>query len=152
MIENVAERADNSPRPHPPFRRTVMHLNAIRIRAALLIAGALTAVMFFALGGHLGPRPVVQIEFGSYPEVFQGMTVEIDGKPAGTLKPSGAAHRSEFTVKPGRHTIRVVHPLYVSIERRVDVRAGGSPVVLVLDLQAGVNDHGQSQTAIAFAN
>ena len=129
-----------------------MFVNAIRIRAALMIAGALTAVLFFALGGRLGPQAVVQIEFGTYPEVFQGMTVEIDGKPAGTLKPFGAAHRSVFPVQPGRHTIRVVHPLYVSIERRVDVRAGGSPVLLILDLQAGINDHGQSQTAIAFQN
>jgi hypothetical protein len=108
--------------------------------------------MFFALGGHLGPQPVVQIEFGAYPEVFQGMTVEIDGKPTGTLKPLGAAHRTAFTVKPGPHTIRVIHPLYVSIERRVDVRANGGPVVLTLDLQAAVNDRGHSQTAIAFVN
>ena len=133
-------------------RRATLQLDAIRIRAAFLIAGALTAVMFFALGGHLGPQPVVQIEFGTYPEVFQGMTVEIDGKPAGTLKPIGAAHRSVFTVKPGHHTIRVVHPLYVSVERSVDVRANGGPVLLILDLQAGVNDRGRSQTAIAFAN
>ena len=129
-----------------------MQLDAIRTRAALMIAGVLTTIMFFAFGGHFGPQPVVQIEFGSYPEVFEGMTVEIDGKPAGILKPLGAAHRTAFTVKPGHHTIRVIHPLYVSIERVVDVRAHGGPVVLTLDLQAAVNDRGHSQTAIAFQN
>lgn len=80
-----------------------MVLNAIRIRAALMIAGALALIMFFAFGGHLGPQPVLQIEFGMYPEVFQGMTVEIDGQPAGILKPFGAAHRTGFIVKEGRH-------------------------------------------------
>ena len=129
-----------------------MVLNAMRIRAALMIAGVLTTVMFFALGGHLGPQPVVQIEFGAYPEVFQGMTVEIDGKPAGILRPLGAAHRTGFIVKQGRHTIRIVHPLYVSAERSVDVETSERPVLLILDLQPMQNGRGRTQTAIAFAN
>lgn len=129
-----------------------MHLNAIRIRAALMIAGVLTAIVFFACGGRLGPQPVVQIEFGMYPEVFQGMTVEIDGQPVGHLKLLGAAHRNGFIVKEGRHTVRVVHPLYASIVREVNVKADGRPVILILDLQATVNDRGRSETAIAFAN
>jgi hypothetical protein len=129
-----------------------MYLNAIRIRAALMIAGVLTMMMYFALGGRLGPQPVVQIEFGAYPEVFQGMTVEIDGKPVGILRPFGAANRTGFVVKQGRHTVRVVHPLYTSVERSVDVEANGRPVVLILDLQPALNGRGHTQTAIAFAN
>jgi hypothetical protein len=129
-----------------------MYLNAIRIRAALMIAGVLTTVLYFVCGGRFGPQPVVQIEFGMYPDVFQGMTVEIDGQPVGHLRPLGAAHRNGFIVKEGHHTVRVVHPLYASIVREVDVKADGRPVLLILDLQPTVNDRGRSQTAIAFAN
>ena len=129
-----------------------MYLNAIRIRAALMIAGVLTTILYFALGGRLGPQPVVQIEFGMYPEVFQGMTVEIDGKPVGTLRPMGAGNRNGFIVKEGHHTVRVIHPLYASIVREVDVKADGKPVLLILDLQATVDARGKSETAIAFAN
>ena len=129
-----------------------MVLNAIRIRAAFMVAGVLIMILYFAFGGRLGPQPVVQIEFGMYPEVFQGMTVEIDGQPAGTLKPLGAANRTGFIVKEGHHTVRVVHPLYASIVREVDVKANGHPVLLILDLRATANARGRSETAIAFAN
>lgn len=129
-----------------------MYLNAIRIRAALMVGGVLTMVMFFAFGGRFGPQPVVQIEFGAYPEVFQGMAVEIDGKPAGILRPLGALNRTGFIVKQGHHTIRIVHPLYVSAERTVDVEANGRPVLLILDLQPALNGRGKTQTAIAFQN
>ena len=129
-----------------------MYLNAIRIRAALMLAGVLAAILYFAMGGRLGPQAVVQIEFGMYPEVFQGMTVEIDGKPVGHLRPLGSASRNGFVVKEGHHTVRVTHPLYASIVRQVDVRADGRPVLLILDLQPTVDSRGKSETAIAFAN
>lgn len=129
-----------------------MRLDATRMRAALMVAGVLMLAMYLAFGGRLAPRPAVQIEFGMYPEVFRGMTVEIDGKPAGTLKPLGSVHRTAFTVEEGRHTVRVVHPLYASIERDVDVRANGRPVLLILDLQPTVNERGRAQTALAFQN
>jgi hypothetical protein len=106
--------------------------------------------MFVVFGGRFAAQPVVQIEYGAYPEVFQGMSVEIDGKPSGILQPSGDAHRTGFTVTEGRHTIRVVHPLYVSLERSVDVPAGGKPVRLVLDLQPTFDTRGQMKTAIGF--
>jgi hypothetical protein len=130
-----------------------MYLNAIRIRAALMVAGVLVTAMFFAFGGKFGPQPVVQIEFGMYPEVFQGLTVEIDGKPAGRLQMMGAANRTGFIVKEGTHTVRVVHPLYSSVERSVDVRANGRPVLLILDLQANaVASSGQLATVIGWQN
>jgi hypothetical protein len=121
-----------------------------RVTAALVILGVVSILGFVVFGGRFAPRPEVQIEFGSYPEVFQGMSVEIDGKPSGILQPSGSAHRTGFTVTEGPHTIRVVHPLYVSLERRVDVPAGGKPVLLVLDLQPTVDPRGQRRTAIGF--
>ena len=126
-----------------------MDLNATRIRAMLVIVGVLSILMFVVFGGRFAPQPVVQIEYGAYPDVFQGMAVEIDGKPSGILQPSGDGHRTGFTVTEGRHTIRVVHPLYVSLERSVDVPAG-KPVRLVLDLQPTVDARGQMKTAIGF--
>lgn len=127
-----------------------MHLSPMRVRAALMIVGVLSIVMFVVFGGRFNARPVVQIEYSTYPEVFQGMAVEIDGKPSGMLGPLGATNRTGFTVTEGRHTIRVVHPLYVSLERTVDVPANGRPVVLILDLQPTVDARGQQKTAIAF--
>jgi hypothetical protein len=124
----------------------------MRIRAALMVSGVLVVAMFFAFGGRFGPRPVVQIEFGMYPEVFQGLTVEIDGKPAGTLRPFGAANRTGFAVKEGPHAIRVLHPKYASVERTVDVRANGRGVLLILDLQSTADPAGQLATAIGWQN
>ncbi len=129
-----------------------MVFDAMRIRAALMISGVLVVAMYFAFGGRFGPQPVVQIEFGMYPEVFEGLTVEIDGKPAGTLRPFGAAHRTGFTVKEGRRTIRVVHPKYASVDRTVDVRADGRPVLLILDLESAADPAGQIATAIGWQN
>ena len=124
--------------------------NAIRNRAAAVAAAVLVLVVCLGVGGKLASRPSVQIEFGAYPEVFQGMTVEIDGKPAGTLRAMGSANRTGFEVTAGRHTVRVVHPLYASIIRSVDVSAG-RPVVLVLDLQP-TGSTGRLATAIGWQN
>ena len=129
-----------------------MYLNAIRIRAALMVAGVLVTALYVAFGGKFGPQPVVQIEFGMYPEVFNGLTVEIDGKPAGKLQMFGAANRTGFIVKEGSHTIRVLHPMYASVERTVDVRANGRPVLLILDLQANAAASGQLATVIGWQN
>jgi hypothetical protein len=124
-----------------------------RIRAALMVAGVLVTALYFAFGGKLGPQPVVQIEFGMYPEVFNGLTVEIDGKPAGKLQMMGAANRTGFIVKEGTHTIRVLHPMYASVERSVDVRANGRPMLLILDLQANaIASSGQMATVIGWQN
>lgn len=124
--------------------------NAIRKRAAVVVAAVLVLAVCLGAGSRLTARPAVQIEFGAYPEVFQGMTVEIDGKSAGTLRATGSAHRTGFEVTEGRHTVRVVHPLYTSITRSVDVRAG-RPEVLILDLQP-TGSTGRLATAIGWQN
>lgn len=129
-----------------------MFLNALHIRLGLMVVGALLLGVFLAFGGRLGPRPVIQVEYGMYPEVFQGMTVEIDGQRAGTLHPFGAANRTGFVVKEGRHSVRVVHPAYASVARDVDVRADGRPVLLILDLQQNLDPRAASKTAIAWQN
>ena len=89
-----------------------MVLNAFKIRMGLMGVGAIVVVMYLLAGGRLGPgnRGIVQIEFGLYPEKFEGMQVAVDGRPAGVLKSHGATTRSAFAIEKGRHEITLVSP------------------------------------------
>lgn len=126
-----------------------MRLDAMRIRAALMLMGVVGLMVYLIAGGPLRPKPVVTVEFGMYPDVFQGLTVEIDGQPAGTLKPFGAATRTGFEVKEGRHSIRVVHPKYASVPRQVTVTPG-QPVLLIMDMQSTTDEQGRMGMALAW--
>ena len=129
-----------------------MRFDAMRLRAAFMLMGVVAvAIWFMVTGGRMPPKPVVQIEFGSYPD-FQGMTVQIDGKPAGKLQTFGSATRSGFEVKEGRHVIKVVDRRYKSIARNVDVKANRTPVLLILDFQQTVDRNGRMATAIGWQN
>lgn len=112
-----------------------MFLNAFRIRLALMGAGILSAILYAAMGGRFGPSNagVIQIEYGVYPEAFQGLQVAIDGQPAGELKPFGAATRTGFEVEEGRHEVRIISSRFTSRPRSVNVESGHT-VMLVLDI------------------
>src|SRR5688572_7164031 len=113
-----------------------MRLDSMRIRATLMLMGVVAFGVYLMAGVPGRPKSIVQVEFGMYPDVFQGLTVEIDGEPAGTLKPFGAATRTGFEVKEGRHAIKVRHPKFASVARDVDVTANGQPVLLIMDMQS----------------
>jgi hypothetical protein len=53
--------------------------------------------------------------------------VSIDGRPLGLLS------RRDVDLAPGAHTVRIEHPDYRPLQRRVTVREGGTES-LVLDL------------------
>jgi hypothetical protein len=76
---------------------------------------------------------VIQIDFGMYPEVFEGAEVEIDGKVVGTLERTGQATRAGFKVKEGKHVVRVLHAELGSQEMQVEVRPG-EKVRVMLDM------------------
>jgi hypothetical protein len=128
-----------------------MFLDAMKIRIGMILVGLVMMGVYVAYGGRFGPgdRGVIQIEYGAYPEMFAGLTVEIDGKPAGVLKSFGRSTRTVFSVKEGEHTVRVLHPNLLSEPRLVDARTT-LPVLLILDEHMAVDEHGATRQAIAF--
>lgn len=110
-----------------------MFLNVFKVRAIMAIAGIVVMIGYFAMGGSFGATNSVMIEFGMYPEEFEGCDVEIDGKVAGKLQMFGQATRTAFAVKDGRHSIRVIHPEFVCDSHTITSGAGGSSVMLILD-------------------
>jgi hypothetical protein len=115
-----------------------MFLNAFRFRLALMGVGFVTLLFYLMMGGRIGPtgEGVIQVEYGAYPEAFEGLQVAIDGKAAGELKRFGAATRTGFQVREGRHEVRVVSSRFTTRPRLVNVD-GGRTVLLVLDFESG---------------
>jgi len=128
-----------------------MYLNAFRIRVALIGAGILTTIIYLAMGGRFGPgsKGAIQIEYGMYPDEFQGAEVLIDGQVAGTLKPFGSATRTGFEVTQGEHVVRIRHPRIASSERRVEIKAG-SGVLLILNIGSEMSATGGDRPTITF--
>jgi len=110
-----------------------MAMNALHMRFAAIAGGILLLGFFILSGGSLGSPEVIQIDFGMYPEVFEGAEVEIDGKVVGTLERTGQATRAGFEVKEGKHVVRVLHAELGSQEMRVEVRKG-EKVRVMLDM------------------
>ena len=108
-------------------------MNALHMRFAAIAGGILLLGFFILSGGSLGSPEVIQIDFGMYPEVFEGAEVEIDGKVVGTLERTGQATRAGFKVEEGKHVVRVLHehesaPVAVTLRalyRRGLVQVGG---------------------------
>ena len=74
----------------------------------------------------------ILIEFGSDPDHFTGLEVEIDGRVAGQLQTIGQATRTAFPVEPGAHQVRVVGPAFDSDPATIDAPdAGMSRMVLL---------------------
>ena len=117
-----------------------MFLNIFHVRAALVLAGILVLVGYLAAGGSFGSKSTIMIEFGMYPEEFEGLEVEIDGEVAGTLQKFGQATRTGFAVKDGKHTIRILHPEFKSDTQTISTGTGASDVMLVLDIYSSGDD------------
>lgn len=99
---------------------------------ALALLPALLALPLLACGG--GPQQYVSIEFGMYPEEFEGETVFIDGEPVGTLDRIGQATRMAFPVEIGEHEVRISHPRLEMQPARVQVRMRGEKVRLMANI------------------
>jgi hypothetical protein len=127
-----------------------MFLNLFRIRIGVMITGILLAGMYFAGGGSFGNKPVIQIEFGMWPEEFEGCEVMIDDEVAGTLRRFGNAFRTGFEVKDGKHTVKLVHPELPSEPVTVTSGAGGRTVLLIADVHDVYRD-GRSETTIVLS-
>jgi hypothetical protein len=110
-----------------------MKLNVFHVRAAMAIAGVMLMVAYLASGGSFGSKSTVLIEFGMYPREFQGCEVEIDGKVVGRLTMFGQASRTAFSVKDGKHVLRVLSPEWESQAFEFEAGAGARDVHLILD-------------------
>ena len=125
-----------------------MQLNALHMRFGLIGAGVIVLAIYLLSGRTLGQPEVVQLDFGMYPEVFEGAGVEIDGKVVGKLEGTGEIMRAGFKVSRGKHVVRVLHPKYESERMEVDVSKPGQKVRLMLDLREHADASGRMTTAI----
>jgi hypothetical protein len=123
----------------------------MRIRLWLMISGILVVGIYLLAGGSFaGPKNVILIEFGMYPDEFEGLEVYIDGQPAGELRRFGNAFKTGFEVDDGEHTVSVAHPDYECRPTRVFTGVGGQKVHLILDVMETTNDFGESETVFYF--
>lgn len=129
-----------------------MYMNAMRMRIGAIIAGILLVGIYLLAGGPFdtGGKSVILIEFGMYPEEFEGLEVLIDGEPAGTLKKLGAATRTGFKVRDGNHVVEVLHESIGCEPRRVTSGRGGRTVVLILDVESRRGESGETEPFLVF--
>ena len=117
-----------------------MQLNMMHLRIASMVGGVLLVGFFLLSGGSFGGETIIQLDFGMYPELFEGAKVEIDGKIVGELKSYGQANRSGFEVSKGEHTIRIVHPEIDCMPTKVVLDKAGQKARFMLDLQEFYDD------------
>lgn len=112
-----------------------MFLNALRIRIGMVVAGVLLAVGYASFGHSLFPstQARILIEFGSDPDNFAGLEVEIDGQVVGQLERIGQATRTAFPVEPGQHQVRVLGPAFDSAPATIDAPNPGMSTMVLLE-------------------
>jgi len=125
-----------------------MFLNALNMRLALIATGILLVGAYLLMGGSLGASPIVSIEFGTDPQQFEGLEVEIDGQVVGKLKMFGQATRSGFEVSKGIHSVRVLHPQLSCEPARVATELEGQKVMLLLEYQDTYDPRGGSKPGL----
>jgi hypothetical protein len=120
-----------------------MFLNALRIRLGLIAAGIIVTAAYMLCGGSLlpGSEARILIEFGTDPDQFAGLDVEIDGAVAGKLERIGQATRTAFPVEPGIHQVRVVGPAFDS--RPVPIEAANPGMSTMVLLEYGESPDGR---------
>jgi len=130
-----------------------MQLNLARLRLGAAVAGLLLVGIYLMGGGSLTPgsKSAIQIEFGMYPEVFEGCDVVIDSQVVGTLRRVGGAFRNGFPVKDGDHTVELRSTRFGSRPSRVTTGAGASHVLLIADIVDEYVD-GESRSMISLGH
>lgn len=121
-----------------------MFLNALRIRIGLVVVGIIMTAAWMLCGGSPlpGSQARILIEFGSDPDQFAGLDVEIDGAIVGKLERVGQATRTAFPVKPGTHQVRVVGPAYDSRAVPIDAPNPGLSTMVLLEYDDGYSTSG----------
>ncbi len=131
-----------------------MSFTGYRVRIAAMISGILVIGLFVAMGGSLTPsnKSVVLVQFGMYPDEFEGLEVFIDDEPAGRLRRFGNAFKTGFEVEDGDHEIRVKHPELACQPGRFSSGPGGRTVMLILDFSSRRTPNGESESVVVFTH
>ena len=79
-------------------------------------------------------KPKISIEFGAYPDQFEGLEVEIDGKVVGKLERHAAITRSAFPVTKGEHLVRIRSDKYACAPRKVKIERNLEKQMLILNI------------------
>lgn len=88
-----------------------MDLQPRRLLATLLGVTLVAAAVFLLGGGaSLGRVTALQVDWSEDPQALEGAAVEIDGAPAGVLRPFGGLARFGVEVRPGAHEVRLSAP------------------------------------------
>lgn len=127
-----------------------MQLNSLHMRVGAMAAGVLLAGLFVLSGGSFGGQAVIQLDFSMYPEDFEGLEVEIDGKVVGALERHGQALRSGFEVSKGEHRVRVLHPELECEPVTVHLDRPGQKARLLMEIQSRIDDRGNQIATIAL--
>lgn len=116
-------------------------------RVGLILSGVVVVLLWRILTG--GEQSVIMIEFGMYPDEFEGLEVVIDGDVVGTLKRMGAATRTGFKVEDGDHMVALKHPSHPSEPVRVTSGFGGDRVMLMANFEQRHRD-GKEETYVVL--
>jgi hypothetical protein len=114
------------------------------------LAGLVILAAYLATGGSIGRKGSIAIEFGLNPREFDGLAVEIDGKPAGKLQARGQETRTTFRVSSGEHTVRVLHPTYPSVVRTVTTGGGDGQALLFVGFAEMAAADGRPEIVVTF--
>ena len=111
---------------------------------------ALSAAVLLFAGCFGDSRPHVVIEFGMYPDLFEGLDVQIDGKTVGQLKKTGAITRTGWPLDKGEHTIQVLSPKFESQPYKLNAELRMQKIMLILELTDGATADGRMTQALAL--
>jgi hypothetical protein len=129
-----------------------MVLNLWRMRLGAIAASIILFVVLVALTGSLipGSKPGIVIEFGTDPETFTGLEVEVDGKIVGKLERFGQATRKAFALSRGEHSVRVVSPHFESTAITVKTQLPGFKPMFILDVEERAGPDGRLVPVLAL--
>ena len=122
----------------------------MRIRLALMGSGIIVLAFYLIAGGPIASKSVIRLEFGMYPEEFEGLEVTIDGESVGHLQRFGAAFRTGFQVEDGQHIVEVISPDLPCEPLRVTSGRGGRHVLLVMDVASFATPEGKVESRIVL--
>jgi hypothetical protein len=120
-----------------------MQLNLPRLRLGMAGAAVFLFIAYKLMGGAFTPQQGILIEFGSDPDRFAGLDVEVDGQVVGKLEKLGAQTRTGLVIPAGTHTVKVRDPQLRCAPASVDIQSNGMKVMLLLEYEESADRSGR---------
>ncbi len=129
-----------------------MTLHILHWRLGALVGGLVLMGGFFLFTGTLipGTESGVIINFGTYPELFEGQEVLVDGRVAGRLERFGQSPRKGFALRKGAHTIEIRHPLFSCEPLELTAEMAKGRPQYMLDIEERSDTVGRLSPRIVF--